>query len=128
MLIQPSLLKKLINKEDNSRLFAESETISGEFFLEGLDIQLAITDEEMDNILEAQNILFEQRKGIQSYSKKEIQQAESLYIPFMQVHNHELVHLMQVLSLPALKVRWATKATYLRLEATIMLRYFELGY
>jgi len=110
-------------------LFAKSENISGEFFLEGLDIRISISDTEMDEVLAAQEMLTAIKKGEEkaNYSLEEIEQAKLIHATFMQAHNHELAHLYQVLALPAFQMVWATRYNLLRFEAAVMLKHFEQG-
>ncbi len=110
-------------------LFAKSENISGEFFLEGLDIRISISDTELDEVLAAQKMLTAIKTGEEqtNYSTEEIEQARLIYTTFMQAHNHELAHLYQVLALPAFQMVWATRYNLLRFEAAVMLKHFEQG-
>ena len=126
-----SFMEIYVSNIDNESLFAASENISGEFFLEGLDIQINISDKEMDDVATAQKMLLSIRENDKSthYSSEEIKYSEHIYSSFMQAHNHELTHLYQVLALPAFQLVWSTRFNLLRLEASVMLRHFELdGY
>lgn len=110
-------------------LFAKSENISGEFFLEGLDIRISISDSELDEVLAAQEMLTAIKTGEEQadYSLEEIEKAKLIHATFMQAHNHELAHLYQVLALPAFQMVWATRYNLLRFEAAVMLKHFEQG-
>lgn len=127
--IDREFMKLYLQNNDMESLFARSESISGEFFLEGLDIRIAISDSEMDDVLAAQDILTEIKSESQqvNYSSEKIEEAKYIYTSFMQAHNHELAHLYQVLALPAFQMVWATRYNWLRFEAAVMLRYFEHG-
>ena len=127
LMIDPELLQRIIKLDDDLPLFAESTSVSGEFFLEVLDLHIAISDEGMDAVFEAQEALRKHRVGEKKLTGTELRNAKEIYLPFMQAHNHELIHLLQVLSLPAMRITWAARVNYLRYEAAIMLRFFELG-
>lgn len=122
-------MQEYLHDTSAGTLFADSENISGEFFLEGLEIRIAITDREVDEIVAAQKILTVIQKGKPQvdYSPEEIEKAKYIYGSFMQAHNHEYAHLYQVLALPSFQLVWATRHNLLRFEAAVMLRYFELG-
>lgn len=126
--INQNFMMRYLQSEGVENLFAAaSTTISGEFFLEGLDIHILISDSEMDDVLAAQEMLIDIRSNNNAlnYSEEEIKSAENIYTSFMQAHNHELAHLYQVLALPAFQLVWATRFNFLKLEAAVMLRFFE---
>lgn len=91
--------------QDNGMLFANSKGISGEFFLEGLDITLNLSEEQLT----------------------EVEKFEDARLQYMQAYHHEYAHLYQVLALPAFQLLWASRHNYIRMQAFIMLKYFELG-
>jgi len=101
--------------------------MSAEFFLQGLEIRLHISDQEMEEILAAQEALSDHRAGRKTLDVDSLARAQDLYLPFMQAHNHELVHLLQVLCMPAFQVVWVSRTSFFSYEAAVMLRYFEQG-
>lgn len=121
-------MRAYLEDQDCSRLFATSEKISGEFFLEGMDIRINISDTDLSAVEYSQKLLIEIKDNPQlesTYSSKTICDAKEMYASFMQAHNHELAHLYQVLALPAFQLIWVTRYNLLRFEAVVMLRYFE---
>lgn len=127
--IDSEFMQMYLHDTQAEYLFADSRKISGEFFLEGLDIRIDISDSELDDVQAAQKMLIAiKRKKLKlDYSLTEIEDARRILAAFMQAHNHELAHLYQVLALPAFQMVWSTQYNLLRFEAAVMLRHFEQG-
>lgn len=110
------------------KLFAATlENISGSLSFEGLDIRIGVTNEELDELSRAQNILAAHRLG-RSLADIDLEKTRKFYASFMQAHNHELAHFYQVLALPNMQLVWGTRLNWTRTEIKTMVSYFRRGY
>lgn len=125
--VDQELMLSYLSSIDDDILFAKSESVSGEFFLEGLDIRLILSDEDLDKVEIAQDILLGRKSNTVMQHDDEFLDAKKTYSKFIQAHNHELAHLYQVLALPAFQIVWEMRYHLLRLEALVMLQYLENG-
>lgn len=127
-LIDKDLLEMVLDHQDyDNSIYVKTDKVIGEFFLEGMVTRLHYSDEQLDAIEAAQNILLSHNSDENIFSSNEINNAKDVYYNFLQAHNHELFHFYQVLSLPAFQVVRAIRRHYLEIETVVMLKHLEAG-
>lgn len=127
-LINTKLLNRVLNYQDyNNSLYVKTDKILGEFFLEGMETRLHYSDQMLDKIEKAEDILFTHQTENQAYPEHIIKEAKYIYFSFLQAHNHELFHFYQVLSLPAFQVMMSVRKRYIEIETVVMMKHFEAG-
>lgn len=128
--VNHELMEVYLQDDSINKLFVSSNSVFGEFFIEGLKISLyssdqPITNADLDNVKVAKDILLAVKSGKRQYSTKKVAQAREKYWTFSQAHHHELTHFYQVLALPAFQAVWASRYYLLQLEAQVMLDFIK---
>jgi hypothetical protein len=126
--IDRSLVDEIVEiNESNALSFSKLETNYGEFFIEGLLATFSMPETDFAEAVKSLNILHNANVLKKSYDKAVLDDAQKKFNYFLQVHNHELFHFYQVLSLPALAHYMSIRKSFIQFEAVIMLKHIENG-
>lgn len=123
-MISESLLDWAIQQDRKDGLYAFADQVYGSYSSDLVEININV-DEEV--ICDVEEYLSLEPKERSSLSAARLAKLEKSFRIYFQVHNHELFHFYQFLSLPLFSVFCVVRKRYLEYQTALMLQCFEAG-